>query len=780
VARRNAQPRGGGIPRELTSFVGRRRELREVKEALSSTPLLTLIGPAGVGKTRLALRAGNDVRRAFPDGVWVAELADLNDPALVAVAVAGALGLHDTSPQWLVSTLADFLASRQLCLILDNCEHLLDACAVLADSLLHTCPGLKILATSREALGVGGETVLQVQPLPVPEEDRLPPPEALLRYDAVRLFVERARAAWPQFELTSSNAAEVCTLCRRLDGLPLALELAAVRLRAFTVDQILDQMDRRFRLLSAGSRTESVRHQSMKAAIDWSFGLLSPQEQIVWQRLSVFAGSFDLEAAAAVCEDERMPPEAVTDLVASLVERSILRRELYGNVPRYRMLETIREYGRDRLRGSGDEPGILKRHRDHYADVSARVWTHSWGPFQVEWWNRAHLELPNLREAVRWCLIGPEEAERGLLLAANLGWYWVTKGSLREGRHSLDMLLAAAPTPSPGRAIGLAIDGWLALRQVDVPKSMELLAQSETLAADLGDREILSLASATLGTALVWQGELDRAQGLFERCLELQEGLPDRRYAAISLLHLGVIWSQRRKHSRAVDVLEQGLDLCREAGDRYYQAWILQAQGMEAWHMDDFNRAGSLAAESLRISIGLDNKVGMAFSVELLAWIAAKVGRAERAARLLGGVQTLWESIPTSIYAPYVRHHEAGLTDARSALVDRQFNRFYREGTGLDADHLAALALEEGEPVAARTSRKRPPTQLTPREREIAGLVAEGLSNKEIAAKLVISQRTAETHVEHILTKLGFTSRAQIAAWAVEEGMPPASPAPIH
>jgi predicted ATPase/DNA-binding CsgD family transcriptional regulator len=775
VTRPVVQPRGRGIPRELTSFIGRRRELREVREALSSTPLLTLIGPAGVGKTRLALRAAADLRRAFPDGVWVAEFADLRDPALVAETVAAALGLQDMSTRWLVSTLADFLATRRLFLILDNCEHLLDACAALADSLLHTCPDLKILATSREALGIGGETVLQVPPLPVPEEPV--PPEALLRYDAVRLFAERARAAWPQFEITPPNAAQVGTLCRRLDGLPLALELAAVRLRAFTVEQILQQMEQRFRLLSTGSRTGSVRHQSLGAAINWSFDLLSAQEQIAWRRLSVFAGSFDLEAAAGICGGEGVPRGAVAELVASLVEKSVLRRELHGSASRYRMLETLAAYGRERLRESGEGSRISGCYQAWYAELAARVFQHSWGPLQVQWWDRVHLELPNLRDAIRLCLAEANKAEQGLVMAANLGWYWVTKGSAREGRRWLDLLLEATPGPSWERAFGLAVDGWLALRQVDIPKSMELLTASQGLAAGLGDAELLSLALLTLGAALVSQGELDQAENLLERCLELQEGLPDRRYKAVSLLQLGAACSQRGDHARAIELLEQALGLCREAGERYYLAWTLQARGMEAWHLGDWDGAGSLQAESLRLSRAVDNQVGVAFSIELLAWIAASTGRAERAARLLGGLQGLWEAIPTRLYAPYVRHHDACLAGARLALGDREFDRVYRSGRGMDTDQLVVLALEQRESLVARTSSGSAPTRLTARERQIAGLVAQGLSNKQIASKLVISQRTAETHVEHILVKLGFTSRAQIAAWAVEEG---ALPAPAH
>jgi predicted ATPase/DNA-binding CsgD family transcriptional regulator len=704
--------------------------------------------------------------------VWVAELADLRDPALLAETVASALELRDASTRWLVSTLADFLASRRLFLILDNCEHLLDACAVLTDALLRSCPDLKILSTSREALGIDGETVMEVPPLPLPEQDRVPPADALLQYDAVRLFVERARSAWPQFELTPSNAAEVGALCRRLDGLPLALELAAVRLRAYTVGQILEQMNRRFELLSTGSRTGSVRHKSLRAAINWSFGLLAEEEQIAWRRLSIFAGSFDLEGAEAICGDDGLPAGPATDLVAGLVEKSILRRELYAPTPRYRMLETIRDYGRDRLRDAGEEPQVRGRYRDWYADLATRVFEHSWGPYQVEWWDRAHLELADVREAIRSCLAEPGEANQGLMMAANLVYYWLTKGNIREGRRWIDALLKVAPEPTQARAMALGVDGWMAQLQGDMPEGLELFVESERIAADLGDKSTLSLASIALGGALIWEGDLDRAESLLERCLDLQEGLPDRRWAANALGTLGSIWSLRGDHSRAFELFGRAIGLCREAGDRYIQTWMLHGQAQEAWFMADMDGAERILTETLRLSHAVDNQVGVGMSIEVLAWIGASSGRAERAARLLGGVQALRDAIPATLQPTFVQDHDACLASTRSALGDREFERFYRDGTHMTTDQLVSLALEEleeKEPEAREAPGKRSSMELTPREGEIAGLVAKGLTNREIASTLVISQRTAETHVEHILTKLGFTSRAQIAAWVVEE-----------
>jgi len=758
-----------GPQRELTTFVGRRRELREVKEALSAAPLLTLVGPAGVGKTRLALRTSSSVRRAFADGVWVAELADLGDPALLAETVASALGLRDVSTRWLVSTLADFMESRHLLLVLDNCEHLLDACAVLADTLLRACPDLKILSTSREPLGVGGETVLEVTPLPLPEDDRATSPEALVQYDAVRLFVERARAAWPKFEVTPSNAAQVSALCRHLDGLPLAIELAAGRLRAFTVGQILEQIDRRFRLLSTGSRVGSVRHQSLKAAIDWSFGLLSTEEQIVWRRLSVFAGSFDLAGADAICAGKGGPEGTVADVVASLVDKSILRRELHGTIPRYRMLETIREFGGDQLRESDEESSVTDAYRGWCANLAAGVFEHSWGPDQVDWWDRAHLELSNFREAFRSWLADSDEADAGLEAAADLLYYWLTRGNMSEGRRWLDALLEVAPRPTKGRAMALGVDGWLTQLQGDIPRGLELFVESERVAADVGDQTTLCLACTALGGGLMFEGDLDGAEGLFDRCLDLQQALPDRRWAANALGSLGGVWSLRGDHARSFDLFAQAIDLSRTGGDRYFQTWMLFGQALEALYMADPTGAGRIMTQTLRLSHAVDNKVGMGLAVEGLAWVASSTDRPERAARLLGGVQTFWQTIPAKLQPHLVGYHDACLADVRSALGDREFDRVYRVGQEMSDDQLVSVALEERETAVPQHARRDHPADLTPRESEIAGLVAQGLSNKGIASKLVISQRTAETHVEHILMKLGFTSRAQIAAWVVGE-----------
>ena len=503
-----------------------------------------------------------------------------------------------------------------------------------------------------------------------------------------------------------------------------------------------------------------------------SFDLLSPDEQVAWRRLSIFAGSFDLEAAEAICAGDGLSAGAATHLIAGLVDKSILRRELSPAVPRFRMLETIRDYGRDRMRESGDEARISMRLRDWYAGLALTVFERSWGPDQLEWWDRAHLELANFRGVIRWCLTTPGEAQQGLGMAANLAYYWLTQGSLREGRHWIDALLNAAFEPTDARARALAVDGWLTQVQGDMARGLELFVESEQLASKLGDEAALSMALLALGGALTFEGDLARAENLLNKCLEIQKALPDRRWGANALAALASVAAARGDHAHAAALFEQAIDLCRKAGDRYFLSRFLPGAALEAGQLGDWDRAGQLEGEALALSRTFNDKQGMAISIEFLAWVGASRRRAAWSARLLGGVQTLWESIPARLYPTLVQYHEAAVADSRSILGEREFDRIFRDGRQLRTDELVGLALEEHESVPQRASDRGSLGGLTRREAEIAGLVAEGLSNRDIALRLVISQRTAETHVEHILTKLGFTSRAQIAAWVVERKVP--------
>ena len=431
----------GMLGGELTGFVGRRRELAGVREALARARLVTLTGPGGTGKTRLAVRAAAEMRRGFRDGVRVVELAALRDPALLAAEVARSLGLLDQSSRWGVATLAERLAARQILLVVDNCEHLRDACAVLVGALLRACPELRILATSREVLGVTGEVTFPVPPMPVPAEGALPGAQSLLGYEAVRLFAERGAAVLPGFAIDAGNGQAVAELCRRLEGIPLAIELAAVRLRSMSPGQILARLEDRFGLLSLGDRAQP-RHETLRAALTWSYDLMTEAEQALWARCSVFTGSFDLDAAGAVCAGQGIAPAAVADLVDALVAKSVLLRRPGGERARYGLLDTIREYGRRRLQETGQERLIQRRHRDWYAALAARQ--DGLGAQQIQWIDRLDADHPNLRAALEFSLSQPGEAAAGLRMACDLWLYWESRGHLTEGRRFVDPLAGQA------------------------------------------------------------------------------------------------------------------------------------------------------------------------------------------------------------------------------------------------------------------------------------------------------------------------------------------------
>src|SRR5271165_3472661 len=429
----------GRLRAELSGFVGRRAELGRVRSALSGARLVTLTGPGGIGKTRLAVQAATEVRRRFRDGAWMVELAGLRDPALLTPEVARTFGLLDQSSGWAVAALADNLAGRQALLVLDNCEHLLDACAVLSGALLRACPELRILATSRQVLGVAGEVSVPVPPMSVPAEGQLTASGSLLEHEAVRLFAERGAAVLPGFAVDAGNQQAIAELCRRLEGIPLAIELAAVRLRAMSPEQILARIENRFGLLSMGDPA-TPRHETLQAALTWSYDLLATDEQALWRRSSVFTGSFDLDAAESVCSGDGIAADAVADLVDGLVAKSVLLRRPGGRTARYGLLDTIREYGKQRLREAGPDVLLSCRHRDWYAALAARQ--EGLGARQIQWIDGLDADHDNLRAALEFCLAAPGEAEAGLRMACDLWVYWETRGHRRRqrdqrGRHRL-------------------------------------------------------------------------------------------------------------------------------------------------------------------------------------------------------------------------------------------------------------------------------------------------------------------------------------------------------
>jgi predicted ATPase len=467
------------LPLELTSFVGRRAELSEVNGLLSASRLVTLTGIGGVGKTRLALRAATEARRTFPDGLWLVELGDLRDGSLLVDVVAESLGVRDESGQPLGEVLIDFLCSRKLLLVLDNCEQVVEGAAKLAETLLRACPELRILATSREALGIGGEAVLRLSPLPFPEADAQPTLSNLPTFDAVTLFAERAAATVPDFELTDDDMVTVARICAKLDGLPLAIELAAARLRTISPEQILERLTDRYTLLTRGSRAAPTRQQTLSWSVGWSYDLCTPAEQRLWAQLSVFAGSFELEAAEDIC-DGHLTPDEFLDLLTALVDKSILLRAQSNGGIRFRLLETLRDYGRDQIQGTDDYLELRRRHRDWYRRLVGDAGADWFSSRQVEWLQRLDREAANLREALRFSMT--DSPETALEITGTLHPFGIAHGHLSETRRWLDRTLAAAlPEPTIERIRALYGATKIAAIQGDLPAATALVAEGQTL-----------------------------------------------------------------------------------------------------------------------------------------------------------------------------------------------------------------------------------------------------------------------------------------------------------
>jgi predicted ATPase/DNA-binding CsgD family transcriptional regulator len=752
------------LPVELTSFVGRRHETSEVKDALATSRLVTLTGVGGVGKTRLALHVAADLRRAFPDGVWVVELANVREPSDVASAVTVTLDLWDQSVREPELVLADYLADKSALLVLDNCEHLLDACCELANALLAAAPKLRILATSREPLRSSAEHVWPVPPLSVPGPDT----PASGRYEALMLFEDRVARTRPRFTITPENHAVVARLCQRLDGIPLAIELAAVQMRLLSPEQILGRLEDRFRLLTQSGLDVSPRHQTLRATVDWSFELCSEIERTVWVRCSVFAGEFDLDAAEAVCAGNGLSEADVFTAVAGLVDKSVLVPGEASHHVRYRMLETIRQYGHERLLASGGEADLRRRHRDHYRLVAERAEVDSAGREQQRLVEDMLADRNNLVAALDYCFTTPGEAKVGLRMAANLWFCWIGCGFLRDGRAWLDRGLAAEREPSHERARALWLNGWIAFLQGDHVASHALHRESLELARAIGDERELTYATQFLGDLQMWAGDLDQGVELLDEALQRhreanQWTAPGLLIFALRAQAAGLVGDSER----AMALLQECRSLCERRGERWALSWTEWNAGVGWWAAGRPDNAGQQGRRSLRYKDELRDRLGIACCVELLAWVANAGGDPHRAAVLFGGVSEVWETIGRPLFGSHrlLGWSKAEFARTREALGNRAFDAAIREGEELGLSGLVGYALD----IKVSEEHVESKPVLTKRELEVAELVAEGLSNKAIANRLVIARRTAESHLDHILTKLGFTSRTQIAVWVAEQ-----------
>ncbi|MEV3974029.1 LuxR C-terminal-related transcriptional regulator [Streptomyces sp. NPDC050698] len=904
----SAPRRDHHLPAETTSFVDRRGELTQGRELLARARLVTLTGPGGVGKTRLAGRIAARVRRAFPDGVRFVHLSGLHDPALVPLAAADALGLHDRSSRPTLDVLVEQVRDRRLLLVVDNCEHLAGACARLAAALLHGTEGVRILATSRHRLGLTEEHLLEVRPLPVPDPDG--DLSAAEGYPALTLFADRAAAVVPGFRLTAANRASVARLCHRLDGLPLAIELAAVRMRVLDVDQILQRLDDRYRFLTTGSPTALPRHQTLRAAVSWSHDLCTATEQTVWARLSVLAGSFDLETAEAVCADgtnstehpaigERpahqgartesptrppndsgthtpfgaaapamtspfeaaapavtaspgaaaggttaslevavsaattpfgaahpamtaapcathpvpttssgavppvttaspwvaapavtTPPEAappgaaapalrtedVLEAVAGLVDKSVLCRESGPDGVRYRMLDTLRQYGLERLRRGAGEEAARRRQRDwtaRRAEACERGW---FGPGQPETAARLRADRDNLRAALDFSLSTPGEALAGLRLAGTLWFHWHACGAAREGLYWLDRALTAAPGPTRERARGLWVAGLLAAATRDFPRGRRHAEDALALARALGDPAEAAHAEYVIGVIRLFGDDLPGALEHFEATVA-RGPVPGQHLSLFGLdqVELACALGFLGEAERAVEVCERTLRLCERHGEQWVRSYVLRMLALAHTVRGDRPRAERHAREALRLKLAVHDVTGIALTLDLLASIAAGRDAHQHAALLLGGADRVWADIDTGRWGAHTLNSVRRDSEERAAraLGREGFERAHRRGGALGLTELVGHALQEtGRPPtepALPASHDDTAVRLTRRETEVARLVAEGLANQQIADRLVIARRTAEGHVERILSKLGFSNRTQIAAWVTAQ-----------
>ena len=770
----------GNLPAEATTFVGRRRELGDLRSSLAKARLVSLVGPGGVGKTRLALRAATDLGRGFADGAWWVDLGEIRDEGLVSSAVVAALDLRDQAEARPPQILSSHLRDRELLLVLDNCEHVLDASAALVSEILRAAPNVRLIATSREPLQVPGERVVPVAPLELPPEGPEQPVARLLQNEAVMLFVERASAAAGSFDLDASNQAAVVGVCRRLDGLPLAIELAAVRMRVLSVEQIHDRLTDRFALLTGGGRAALPRQQTLRTTIDWSHDLLTASEQELMRRLCIFAGRFTVDDVESVFAADERSDGHVLDLLAALVDKSLVMREDAYGVACYRLHETMREYAHLKLQDAGEAEWLDDVFVEYYRtqsrerraallrEIEMVLRSRVPGPDRTRDWLRwLDLEIDNIRSALQKCSAA-SDWRRGLEIATSVGYYWVTRGTTESVRWFDDLLGAAdGSVDVPPRAYYFR--GWLSILKGDPKSARPWLARAIASARDTGQRPQLSESLSLASSAENMLGDRAAAQRLLDEAATVTQGL-DHYPASMGLHQARVVHALAEGDLVAAGTASlEGARLSRDVGDLYYLERMLTNLGVIAVAAGDLAGAKVRFVEGLRIARQADDRLGQSVLLRQLGGHAANSGQPLLAARLLGAADALGAAAGDNAPGPLQPELAGARNAAVAAIGAARFEIEYTAGSRLSRETAIRLALDDAdEDVGAVAHVETGP--LSKREFEVATLIAEGLGNREIGARLFISERTVTTHVGNILNKLGFDSRVQIASWIATAG----------
>jgi predicted ATPase/DNA-binding CsgD family transcriptional regulator/tetratricopeptide (TPR) repeat protein len=804
------------IPTMLTSFVGREREIDDVKRLLLSARCVTLTGAAGCGKTRLAQHMASQVGHRYPHGVFWVELARLDDPMLIPQALAAVLDILEQTDAPVVAGLVNALQDKHLLIILDNCEHLLHDTARLVSALLTATP-VTVLATSREPLAIAGEQRYPVTPLALPDADL--PLNELAENEAVRLFVERAQAVVPQFALTPQNSPVITNICRRLDGIPLAIELASARLNVLTVDQIATRLDDRFALLTPAPHVTHSPHLTLYAAIEWSYNLLSPQEQMLLRRMSVFAGGCALEAAEAVCDGDGLDRQMILMLIASLADKSLLAADtLHGSEARYRMLETVRAYAHDRLAETGEQATVQAHYLQWSIELTEDAAPKLRGFDQQVWLDKLEIEQDNMRVALAWA-IDHGHVEAGLRLATAMYQFWITRNHLHEGFLWFERLLNVLELDERlslfMRVNALTHGAWIAMFMADGVTATRWSGRAVQLCEASGDTgaALMSLALAGAGGAARARGDLRTAFAISERAhqLDRERGSVNPLMTGMQFYTMGHTAIMLGEYATAHRCLEHALQFAHENGDAWRVAITLAATadlarcegrfadaiglytesraqfatvgavrelpnidrglGYTWLRLGNDRHAQTLFERSLQAQRSLNNRQGILQALLGFAALAAAIGFSSNSARLHGFVLSTRDWLPilpdpgdAADRADYTHF----LAQVRIVLGETDFIAATTEGSRLSlneaVEYALRLRLSSSDPLAMYG---QPADGLSPREREVAALIGRGLSNGEIAETLVLSKRTVENHISSIFSKLGVSSRAQVVRWAL-------------